>query len=214
MAVGQFHAKHRYWAAVRRPCLLLQLRLSAPCQDFWLVLRNQDRVLEMRRWHSIRRANRPAIFKQSDGSRSQINHRLDRQRHASSQFRAAATLAIIRDLGLLVQLSAHAVTDKLAHNRKLILGASFSISEHKSPSRTPSTREVDRSRQAFSVTRKASVARHHADRNCRGRVPHPTIFTTPMSSFTMSPYWIRRALPIPWTISSLSEMQMFPGKTR
>ena len=36
--------------------------------------------------------------------------------------------------------------------------------------------------------------------------------TTPMSSFTISPYWIRRWLPMPCTISSLSEMQMLPGK--
>ncbi len=36
----------------------------------------------------------------------------------------------------------------------------------------------------------------------------------PMSSLTMSPYWMRRAPPMPWTTSSFTEMQMWPGKPR
>ncbi len=34
------------------------------------------------------------------------------------------------------------------------------------------------------------------------------------ASLTMSAYWMRRAPPMPWTISSLTEMQMWPGKPR
>src|SRR4030095_10587701 len=71
-----------YWAAARRLCLLLQLRLCAPCQNFWGVLRDQTSVLEMRRGHPIRRADRPTIVEQSHVGSADVNHRLNCQRHA------------------------------------------------------------------------------------------------------------------------------------
>ena len=45
---------------------LPQLRLCAPCQNFGLVLRDQNRVLEVRRRQAIRRAHCPAIIEQPD----------------------------------------------------------------------------------------------------------------------------------------------------
>ena len=44
--------------------------------------------------------------------------------------------------------------------------------------------------------------------------PTQPSLNTPMSSLTMSPYWMRRAPPMPWTTSSLTQMQMLPGKPR
>src|SRR5260370_248391 len=66
-----------YWAAARPLCLLLQLRLCAPCQNFWLVFCDQNSVLEVRRGHAIRRAHRPPIVEQSYVGRADVNHRLN-----------------------------------------------------------------------------------------------------------------------------------------
>src|SRR5580704_18425476 len=41
--------------------------------------------------------------------------------------------------------------------------------------------------------------------------PTKPLRITPISSLTRSPYWIRRWLPIPWTTSSLSDIQILPG---
>src|SRR5207248_3351402 len=102
-----------YSAATRRLCLLLQLRLCAPCQGFWLILGDQDRVLEVRRRQPICGAHRPAILKQADGASTHVDHRLNCERHSGLESRTASTFAIVWDLRLFMQLPSDAVSYKL-----------------------------------------------------------------------------------------------------
>src|SRR5438067_13258828 len=74
----------------------------------------------MGRRHSISGAGGPAVIEQSDGGSSQINHRLDRERHSGFEPRPAAAFSIIWDLGFLVQFSPNPMADKLAHDIKLV----------------------------------------------------------------------------------------------
>src|SRR4029077_7873630 len=105
-------------AAVRRLCLLLQLRPCAPCQNFWIVLRDQNRVLEMRRGHSIRRAHRPPIVEQSHVGSADVNHRLNRQRHPSFQLRTTAAFPVICNLWLLMHFSSNPVSNEFRYDGK------------------------------------------------------------------------------------------------
>src|SRR6266404_8848919 len=108
------------WAATRRRCPLTQLRLCAPCQNFGIVLRNQNRMLEVRRRQAIRRAYCPAVVEQSDIGRADVNHRLNRERHSRLQFWSATAFAVIGDLGLLMHFAPNAVPNEFAHDRKTI----------------------------------------------------------------------------------------------
>src|SRR5438477_11686347 len=70
----------------------------------------------MGRRHSISGAGGPAVIEQSDGGSSQINHRLDRERHSGLQPRPSATFSNIWDLGFLVQFSSNPLPDKLTYD--------------------------------------------------------------------------------------------------
>src|SRR5438067_7229120 len=75
-------------------------------------------MLEVRRRQSIRGAHCPAVVEQSDIGRADVNHRLNRERHARLQFWSAAAFAVIGDLGFLMHFASNAVPNKFAPNGK------------------------------------------------------------------------------------------------
>src|SRR5688572_33403361 len=71
-------------------------------EDPRAVGRDRDRVLEVGGHRAVLRANRPAVVHHEDVRLTGRDHRLDRDRHALGQARAAAGLAEVRDVRILV----------------------------------------------------------------------------------------------------------------
>ena len=64
--------------------------------------------------------NRPAIRQDLDRVNTHIDHRLYRDDHTALQANAVARFAVVRNLRALMQRSAYAVTDVVAHDRKAV----------------------------------------------------------------------------------------------
>src|SRR5437764_3097145 len=134
-------------------------------------------MLEVRRRQSIRGAHCPAVVEQSDIGPADVNHRLNRDSHASLQFWSAAAFAVIGDLGFLMHFSSNAVPNKFAHDRKTIsaslilnLGADIAHAPaFMSDADCARARVFGRSQQ---LVRALCVA---SNGNSRAVVPNPTI---------------------------------------
>ena len=86
-------------------------------QDLRLAIRDEQRVFVVRRQTAVRRDHGPAVVKNADFVVSGVDHRLHGNRHVLLQTRAVAGLAVVRDLGRLVQAGADTMADILAHER-------------------------------------------------------------------------------------------------
>src|SRR5579872_713223 len=86
-------------------------------QNLVAVLRDRDRVLEVRRQLAVGRDHSPFVGLRVDLPAALVHHRLDCEDHARFEFGPRAALAEIRHLGLFVQLLSDAVADKLTHDR-------------------------------------------------------------------------------------------------
>src|SRR4051812_4117947 len=169
------------WATILRPCPLLQLRLSAPCQDFRTLLGYQDRVFKMSRRHPVRRANCPAVIEQFNRSSAGINHRLDGERHPRLQSRAAPTSPVIRDLRLLVQFPPDPVPDKFADYIEALARRDFL--DGRANIAQPGTfmhhlNRAAKSRLGHSQQPLRALV-DHADRNREGGIPYPAVLDYP-----------------------------------
>src|SRR6267142_4708379 len=156
---------------------LTQLRLCAPCQNFGVVLRDQNRVLEVRRWKAIRRAYCPAVVEQSDIGRADVYHRLNRESHPCLQFWSAAAFAVIGDLRFLMHFAPDAVPNKFAHHRKTISARFILNFGADVPHPSPFMSNVDRARERV-FGRTQQLVRALVDDsygNSRGVVAYPTI---------------------------------------
>src|ERR1017187_9532519 len=78
-----------------------------------------DRVLEVRRRAAVLRAHRPAVGVGRDARGSEIEHGLDRERHALPDDLALARRTVIRHLRLLVERRPDPVPHELAHDAVL-----------------------------------------------------------------------------------------------
>src|SRR6188472_1521839 len=78
------------------------------------------RVLKVRRQAAVPRNRRPLVGQDPRLRPAGCHHRLDRQDHPSRQLRPPTARSVVRDLRLLVQLLADAVSHELAHHRKSV----------------------------------------------------------------------------------------------
>ena len=124
-------------------------------------------------------------------ARAGINHRLDRQRHPRLQSRSAPALAVVRHLRFFVQFAADTVADEFAHDREIRRA-------RLRPRCSRKHRRAARPRASISNRAPQRALRHaqqslrplvdHSDRNRVAVSPTQPSWTTPISSFTMSPY--------------------------
>src|SRR5580704_5266355 len=89
-------------------------------QDPGSVRGDRYRVLEMSRRLAVRGFRDPFVPHVHVGL-SGVHHRFDGDDHALLQSRAAAWVAIVREIGLVVHLRTDAVPDKLSHYRIPVL---------------------------------------------------------------------------------------------
>ena len=73
-------------------------------------------MFEMGRRFSIGGHDCPVVFQNMHCGGSHVHHGLDGKHHSGLQFRAAAPLAVIRNLGLLVELAPYTVADEFTHD--------------------------------------------------------------------------------------------------
>lgn len=86
-------------------------------QDLRLAVGDEQRVFVVRRQAAVRRDHGPAVVQGTDLVPADVDHRLHGDRHVLLQTRAVAGLAVVRDLGRLVQAGADTMADILAHER-------------------------------------------------------------------------------------------------
>ena len=85
-----------------------------------LSIRNSDGVFVVSGQLAVLGLNRPAIRQDLDRVNTHIDHRLYRDDHTALQANAVARFAVVRNLRALMQRSAYAVTDIVAHDRKAV----------------------------------------------------------------------------------------------
>ena len=83
-------------------------------QDFGAVFGDQDGVFKVGRPAAVTGQNRPAVWGNVDGVAAERHHRLDSDCHTFTQPRTGVRPAIIRDVGVFVNLMADAMTDQIA----------------------------------------------------------------------------------------------------
>jgi len=157
----------------------------------------------------------PAVGELPDLRAPEVHHRLDRDRHAGFQL-GLDLAAVVGDVRLLVQRAADPVTDKFAHDV-------VAVGDDKLLDRLGNVMDPVARARLLDADGQSLLRFFQEPRGGRGDLADPMVVavsptqprrTMPMSSLTMSPYWTRRAPPMPCTISSLTEMQMLPGKPR
>ncbi len=124
-----------------------------------------------------------------------IDHGLDGEHHAGLEARAGALAAIIGDLRLLVQLAPDAVADEFPHDAvaigdDLVLDGGAQIAEA-----APLGGEGDgdgAGHSSVTWSRRWTAGSMTPTGMVVAVSPTQPLTMTPMSSFTMSPYWMRR----------------------
>src|SRR5262245_6502371 len=87
---------------------------SGKRQDIRSLGRHRNRVFEVRREAAVTGDRGPAVLADGALGPALVDHRLDREHEALLELRAPGARAVVRDLGLLVELAPDAVTDELA----------------------------------------------------------------------------------------------------
>src|SRR5262249_40633444 len=93
----------------------LALTRSRPAQDIRTVGGDGNGVLEVRRQPSVAGGPGPAVVLHVDLGPARVDHGLDGQHKALRETHAARPRAVVRHLGVLMQLAADAVSDELAN---------------------------------------------------------------------------------------------------
>src|SRR5690606_35028150 len=100
----------------RVPDTLVYLAREPFGKNLRTVLRNRDRVLEMRRKRPVGCHHRPRVRQYPSLVAARIDHRLDRKGHARAQDDAPVRVPMTRDVRLLPHLATDAVPAILAHH--------------------------------------------------------------------------------------------------
>src|SRR5919197_4166521 len=94
-------------------------------EDARAVLRDGDGVLEVGGEGAVGARDRPLVLVEHDVGPSRGDHGLDREGHAFGEERAAARIAVVRDLRLLVHAASDTVPDEASNDRKALLFGHF-----------------------------------------------------------------------------------------
>src|SRR3546814_834207 len=89
-------------------------------QDFVAGIGNEYAVFPLRRQAVVAGDDRPAIGKLADFFATGVDHGLDREDHARFQALAGSGLAVVKDLGVLVELAADTVAAIYAYDREAL----------------------------------------------------------------------------------------------
>src|SRR4030095_117380 len=108
---------------------------------------------------------------------AQIDHRLDRERHALSEAWTAAAFAVIRDLRFFVQLPSHTVADKFSNDAEVVANCFILDRRAKVAQSLVGTSKADGQLQRALSNREQFLNSlvDHANWNRRRRVAHPAI---------------------------------------
>src|SRR5215212_1485235 len=101
-------------SGARRPDLLARDSLGYDGQDFRPLLGHGDGVLDVRGGAAVERDDRPAVLERLGFVRAQVNHGLDGEDVARTDFDARARLSVVRDLRVFVHFSADSVAHVIA----------------------------------------------------------------------------------------------------
>ena len=83
-------------------------------ENFAAVLRHADTVFELRRKRPVARHGRPAVGQHFDMRLAEIDHRLDGKQHSGLQHRAFAGIAVMENVGAVVENQTEPVPAKIA----------------------------------------------------------------------------------------------------
>src|ERR1051326_5241707 len=101
-------------SGARRPGLRHTFGQSG--QDFRPLFGDRDRVFDVRAGLPVECDDRPAVLEGLRLVRAHVEHRLDGEDVARTDFDARARLSVVRDLRVFVHFSADAVADVVAHD--------------------------------------------------------------------------------------------------
>lgn len=123
---------HRAWGQISDT---FRKHASAGSQNLGFVIGDEDDMLVVGAGLAVQGDHRPLVFENARLGGSQVDHGLDGESHAGLETRTFALFAVVRHLGLFVELSADTMTDEFAHDgvavlRDVIFDAVAEIAEH------------------------------------------------------------------------------------